>query len=145
MRTARRKTQRMFYSNFHEQLPIYERDSEGNIIYREMPDGTSIPLTTGETIPGYEEPTEFYNSITATLTEDEIQAFGGEKMAVAKITYHKDEYPFKIGTLVWKNSAVEHTNDTVDAKSADYRVVGILDEGQHFYRAILEKVTKEGV
>lgn len=144
MRTARRKTQRMFYSNFHEKIPIYVRDSEGNIIYRDMPDGTSIPLTTAETIPGYDEPTEFYNSITATLTEDEIQAFGGEKMAVAKITYHKDEYPFKTGTLVWKNSAVEYDGVNVDAKSADYCVVGILDEGQHFYRAILEKVTKEG-
>jgi hypothetical protein len=110
-----------------------------------MPDGTSIPLTTGDKIRGYEEPTEFYNSITATLTEDEIQAFGGEKRAVAKITYHKDEYPFTIGTLIWKNSAVKHTGDKVDTKSADYRVVGVLDEGQHFYRAILEKVTKEGV
>ena len=145
MRTARRKKQKMFYSNFTKEIPIYEKDSEGNVIYREMPDGTSIPLTTGEPIQGYEDPHEFFNSITATLTEDEIQAFGGEKKAVAKITFHKGEFPFVTGTLIWKNSAVKYEDEVVDAKSADYRVVGILDEGQHFYRAILEKVTKEGV
>lgn len=145
MRTALKIKQRMFYSNFTKEIPIYEKDSEGNVIYRTMPDGTSIPLTTGETIQGYEVPHEFYNSITATLTEDEIQAFGGEKKAVAKITFHKNEFPFVTGTLIWKNSAVEYDGEVVDAKSADYRVVGLLDEGQHFYRAILEKVTKEGV
>lgn len=145
MRTALRKKQKMFYSNFTKEIPIYEKDSEGNVIYREMPDGTSIPLTTGETIQGYEDPHEFFNSITATLTEDEIQAFGGEKKAVAKITFHKGEFPFVTGTLIWKNSAVKYEDEVVDAKSADYRVVGLLDEGQHFYRAILEKVTKEGV
>ena len=142
MRTAYRVKQKMFYSNFTKEIPVYERDSEGNIIYREMPDGTSVPLTTGETKRGYEEPTEFFNSITATLTEDEIQAFGGEKKAVAKMTFRKGDYPFVIGTLIWKNSKVEHEGEVVDSKSADYRVVGLLDEGQHFYRAILEKVTK---
>lgn len=145
MRTARRVKQCMFYSNLNEKMPIYERDAEGNIIYREMPDGTSIPLTTGETREAYEEPTEFFNSITATLTEDEIQAFGGEKKAIAKMTYHKGEFPFIVGTLIWKKSAVQYKDGVVDPLSADYRVMGVLDEGQHFYRAILDKVTKEGV
>lgn len=146
MRTARHIKQPMFYSNFAGEIPIYEKDSEGNIIYREMPDGTSIPITTGETKQGYETPTEFYNSITATLTEEEAMAFGGEKRAIAKMTFHKDEYPFRIGTLIWKKSAVGYDGEgNVDPLSADYRVMGVLDEGQFFYRAILAKVTKEGV
>lgn len=147
MRTARKIQQKMYYSNCTKEIVVYEKDSEGNIIYRNMPDGTSIPLVTGETIQGYEEPVEFFNSITATLTEDEIKAFGGEKMAIAKMTYHHDEYPFVTGTIIWKKSPVKYDKEgNVDPKSADYRVMGVLGEGQKFHRAILEKITKgEGV
>lgn len=144
MRTARRKTQHMFYSNFHKSEPIYLTDDEGNVVYRTMPDGERVPVTTGETKEGYDEPTEFWNSISGTLTEDELQAFGSEARAVAKITYRKGEFPFRIGTLVWKDSEVEHIHEEVDENSADYRVMGILNEGQHFYRAIMERVTKGG-
>lgn len=147
MRTSRKIKQGMFYSNFTQSIPVYERDSEGNILYREMPDGTSVPITTGETKQGYEIPHEFFNSITATLTEDELKAFGGEKMAVAKMTFHQGEFPFRTGTLIWKKSPVKYDKQgNVDPKSADYRVMGLLDEGQNFNRAILEKITKgEGV
>lgn len=145
MRTSRRIKQKMFYSNFQTEIPIYERDSEGNIIYREMPDGTSVPLVTGEKIQGYGSPVEFYNSITSTLTEDELMAFGGEKRAIAKMTFRKNEYPFRVGTLVWKLSGIKYDKQgNVDPKSADYRVMGLLDEGQNFHRAILEKITKGG-
>ena len=142
MRTNRRIKQKMFYSNFSESKPIYVTDDDGNIIYDTMPDGVKVPRTTGETKEGYDEPTEFWNSISGTLTEDELQAFGGERRAIAKITFKKDEYPFRIGTLIWKNSEVGYKDGDVDETSADYRIMGILDEGQHFYRAIMEKVTK---
>ena len=146
MRANRRIQQKMLYSNANRTIPVYVKDDSGNIIYDTMPNGVSVPRTTGETKEVYDIPTEFYNSISGTLTEEELQAFGGEKRAVAKITYHKDEYPFRIGTLVWKNNEVGYKDGEVDETSADYRIMGILDEGQHFYRAIMEKVTKgEGV
>ena len=142
MRANRRIKQVMFYSNFDRAIPIYNKDSEGNIIYIDMPDGQSVPSKTGETKQGYGEPVEFYNSISGTLTEDELQAFGGEKRAVAKMTYRKADFPCSIGTLIWKDSKVKYIGSEIDENSADYRVMGILDEGQHFYRAIMEKVTK---
>lgn len=142
MRQNRRIKQRMFYSNFDQEMPIYNRDADGNIIYITMPDGQSVPSKTGETKQGYGEPVEFYNSISGTLTEDELQAFGGEKRAVAKATYRKGDLPFKTGTLIWKDSEIGRKGDEIDENSADYRIMGILDEGQHFYRAIMEKVTK---
>lgn len=146
MRLARRIKQKMLYSNFQQSEDVYVTDEQGNIVYRKMPDGTQVPCKTGETKEGYETPIEFWNSISGSLTEDELQAFGGEKRAVAKITFHKNEYPFKIGTLIWKNSEVGYKDGEVDETSADYRIMGILDEGQHFFRAIMEKVTKgEGV
>lgn len=143
MRSARRIKQKMLYSNSHKSAPVYVTDEQGNIVYKTMPDGTQVPCKTGETKEGYDNPTEFWNSISGSLTEDELQAFGGAKRAVAKITYHKNEYPFKTGTLIWKNSEVGYKNGEVDETSADYRIMGILDEGQHFFRAIMEKVTKE--
>lgn len=142
MRENRRIQQQMFYSNLTQTEPIYVTDGSGNIIYDTMPDGEQVPRTTGEIKEVYEKPEEFWNSISGTLTEDELQAFGGERKAVAKITYPKDKYPFRTGTLVWKNSEVGYNDGDVDETSADYRVMGILDEGQHFYRAIMEKVTK---
>lgn len=143
MRTNRKIKQPMYYSNCTNEIPTYERDSEGNIIYREMPDGTLIPLVTGEPTQGYESPHEFLNSITASLTEDEVMAFGGEKKAIAKITYHKDEWPFITGTLIWKKSPVQYDKEgNVIPESADYQVLGVLDEGQNFNRAILSKMTK---
>jgi len=145
MRTARRKKQLMYYSNFHKSEPIYLTDDEGNIVYRTMPDGERIAVKDGETKEGYDEPTQFMNTISGSLTEDELMAFGSESRAVAKITYLKGDLPLHIGTLIWKNSEVKYIDDEVDENSADYRVMGILDEGQHFYRAILERVTKEGV
>ena len=147
MRTNRKIKQPMYYSNFREDIPVYEKDSEGNIIYRTMPDGEEIPVTNGDTIKGYDEPTEFLNSITATLTEEDIQAFGGEKKAVAKMTFHKDEWPFITGTLIWKKSPVQYDKQgNVIPESADYQVLGVLDEGQNLNRAILAKMTKgEGV
>ena len=145
MRTARRSKQIMYYSNFHTSEPVYLTDDEGNIVYRTMPDGEQIAIKDGETKEGYDEPTEFMNTISGSLTEDELMAFGSEARAVAKITYHKGSLPFRIGTLIWKDSEIKHIDDEVDENSADYRVMGILDEGQHFYRAIMERVTKEGV
>ena len=146
MRSARRIEQKMLYSNFHKSEPVYLTDDEGHLVYRTMPDGEQVAVKDGETKEGYDEPTEFWNSISGTLTEDELQAFGGEKRAVAKITYRKDKYPFRIGTLIWKNSEVRYIGEEVDENSADYRILGILDEGQFSYRAIMEKVTKgEGV
>ena len=142
MRQNRRIKQKMFYSNFGVEKPIYVTDKDGNIVYQTMPDGTEQPRKTGEAKQGYEEPVEFYNSISGTLTEDELQAFGGEKRAVAKMTFQKSEYPFRVGTLIWKDSEVGYKDDEVDENSADYRIMGVLDEGQHFYRAIMEKVTK---
>ena len=146
MRTARRKTQKMYYSNMHDSTPIYQTDDQGNIVYRTMPDGEQVPTKIGETKPGYDEPIEFWNSISGTLTEDELKAFGSESSGVAKITYHKGEFPFKVGTLIWKDSEVKYIDNEVDENSADYRVMGVLTTGQHFYRAILEEAVKgEGV
>lgn len=138
MRTPRRTKQQMYYSALHDGEPIYERDEEGNIIYDVMPDQERIPRVVGESPAGYDEPTEFWNSITGELTADELQAFGSEPKDKAKMTYHKGEFPFSVGTLIWKDSEIKHNDDgTVDENSADYRIIGIQTTGRHYYKALL--------
>ena len=137
MRTPKRVKQVMWYSLPSQGQPIYERDSEGNIIYDVMPDGEQIPRQVGESPDGYSAPIQFLNSITGSLTEDELQAFGVEAKGVCKMTYKKGEFPFVINTLVWKDT--EPTNP-VDEKTANYRIVGIQNTGRHFYKALMVSV-----
>lgn len=142
MRTPRRITQRMFYSNVDRVVDIYETDENGNIVYKII-GGEKIPKKTGETKLVYAEPTEFYNSISGELTEDEMRAFGGENLGNAKMTYPRNRYHFKNGTLVWKESEIKYNADgTVIEESADYRVVGVMNAGQHFWKCILTEIVK---
>lgn len=143
IRTNRRIRQKMYYVMPIGQVPIYETDDDGNIIYI-IRGGTKIPKESGLYKQGYSTPTMFYNSITGTLTEDELQAFGNEARGNAKMTYHRNEYPFGPGTLIWKDSEMRYKADgTIDDDSADYRVVGVLTSGQHFWRCILSEVVKD--
>lgn len=58
MRVARRIKQRMYYALLVGKEPIYERDDNGNIIYR-IHAGERIPVETGEFKDKYSEPIMF--------------------------------------------------------------------------------------
>ena len=142
MRTPRKIKQPLIYALLKGKEPVYERDKDGNIVYRII-GGEKVPKTTGEKRDVYSSPITFYNTISGVLTEDELQAFGTQNNASAKMTYHRDQYPFRTGTLIWKNSEVRFLDDgTPDPTSADYRVKGIMTEGQYFWKCILEAVSK---
>lgn len=143
MRTPRRVRQPLIYALLKGKEPIYERDKDGNIIYKIVA-GEKIPKTTGEKRDIYSAPITFYNSISGQLTEDELQAFGTQNNAIAKMTYHREQYPFRTGTLIWKTSEVQYLDDgTPDPTSADYRVIGIMTEGQYFWKCLMEAVNKK--
>lgn len=140
MRTPKRVKQKMYLASFHDGQPLYAKDDEGNIIYDVMPDGAQVPRQIGETPAGYDTPIEFYNSITSTLTEDELQAFGTEPHTKAKMTFKRDELDIHVSDLIWKESEVEYIDGLVDENSADYRVIGIQDTGRHFFKALMVQV-----
>lgn len=137
MRTPKRVKQKMYYSIYTAGLPIYERDSDGNIIYDTMPDGEQVPRIVGESMTEYDTPVEFYNSITGELTAEELQAFGNEKRQKAKMTFKKGEYPFVVDTLIWFHSEPNYIEGVLDKDSADYRIIGVQSTGRHFYKALL--------
>ena len=143
MRTPRRVRQPLIYALLTGKEPIYERDKDGNIVYKIVA-GEKIPKTTGEKRDIYSKPITFYNSISGQLTEDELQAFGTQNNAIAKMTYQREQYPFRTGTLIWKTSEVKYLDDgTPDPTSADYRVIGIMTEGQYFWKCLMEAVNKK--
>ena len=145
MRTPRKIKQPLLYALIKGKAPVYERDDEGNIIYRIVGE-KKIPKTTGATRDIYSDPITFYNSISGDLSENELMAFGTQNNATAKMTYKRAQYPFRTGTLIWKSSEVKYLDDgTPDPKSADYRVMGIMTEGQYFWKCILEAVIKNEV
>lgn len=139
MRTPRRVKQQMFLASYHNGSPLYEKDSNGNIIYDTMSDGTQIPRQIGEIPPGYDEPVEFYNSITSDLSAEELQAFGTEPHTKAKMTYRKGDLDISVSDLIWKDNEIVYVDGVVDEKSADFRVVGI-QKGRNFYKALLVKL-----
>ena len=142
MRTPRKIKQPLIYSLLKGKEPVYERDEDGNIVYRII-GGEKIPIEAGEPRDVYSSPITFYNSISGQLTEDELQAFGVQSNVIAKMTYKREQYPFKVGTLIWKDSEVRFLEDgSPDPTSADYKVVGIMKEGQYFWRCLLQAVIK---
>ena len=141
MRVARRIKQRMYYALLIGKEPIYERDDNGNIIYR-IHAGERIPVETGYFEDKYSDPIMFFNSISGQLTENELQAFGTQNMADAKMTYKRGQYPFRTGTLIWKQSEVGRDEDgEIDPSSADFRVMGVMNEGQLFWKAMMQAVS----
>ena len=137
MRTPKRVKQEMYYSIPKKGEPIYAKDENGNIIYDVMPDGVEVARVVGESPEEYSKPVKFYNSITGELTADELQAFGTEAKGKCKMTYKKDEFPFVVNTLIWKNTCPQNP---IDKNSADFRIIGIQDTGRFFYKALLVKV-----
>lgn len=142
MRTPRRVKQKMYYSMPDEKITVYKRDKDGNIVYVKMANGDMEPARTGEEINVYSQAVEFHNSITGDLTADELAAFGADASGKAKMTYHKGQYPFIVGTRIWKDTEVTYKNGKVDEKTADYEVIGILTTGRHFTRCLLKEVVK---
>lgn len=140
MRTPRKVRQRMYYALLIGKDPVYELDENGNVVYL-IHKGEMIPQETGETKDIYSTPIEFYNSISGELTENELMAFGTQMTANAKMTYRREQYPFRTGTLIWKQSEVRFLDEEkkkIDPTSADFRVMGVMNEGQYFWKCMLE-------
>lgn len=138
MGTPRAVKQRMYYSLKGKPQPIYETDKDGNIIYLII-GGEQVPKETGETTSGYGKPVEFFNSIGGQLSQADVEAFGIQDTTVATMTYKRDQYPFQVGTLIWKNTPVGYTdNGDIDIDTADYKVIGIETTGKKYWRAIIK-------
>lgn len=133
MTTLKSNQQAMYYSLQEGEMPIYETDSDGNIVYYEDEEGNRIPLETGETTVGYTEPKKFLANITNKLNEVVWQDYGiDDSTNYAQIIVSKGMLPLKAGSVIWKKSEIGYKDEAhtiPDESTADYVVKGVADEG----------------
>lgn len=143
MRLSKKNKQKMKYSLQGADIPVYETDDDGNIIYFEE-DGVKIPLETGETTLGYSEPVEFEASLSYGNGEAETQEYGfsiadyNAVMIVARGTL-----PIKEGSLIWTDNEVVEVDGIVDPASANLRVVA-KKPSLNYDRYLLRTVVQNG-
>ena len=123
----------MKYALQNAEIPIYQTDEDGNILYRDDGKGNKIPQDTGETKIGYGEPVPFSANINNKLNEATWKEYGiDDSTRFAQIVASKNALPLKTGSVIWKRSEVRYKDEEqtiVDDTSADYVVKGVADEG----------------
>lgn len=156
MRTLLKNKQSMKYALQIGEVPIYNRDengeiiyeyyedSDGNIIYYLDENGNKIPSATGEYEIGYSEPVSFSANISNKLNEVVWAEYGIDNSTnYAQILADKDVLPLKAGSVIWKKSDVgRKESGSVDDSTADYVVKGVADEGQNFDLFLLQRNLK---
>lgn len=146
MMTLQANKQAMKYSLQDGQLPIYETDEDGNIIYYTDSEGNQIPIETGEYTTGYSQPVSFFANINNKLNEVVWQDYGVDNSTnFAQLIVSKGELPLKAGSVIWKKSEVGYKDEAktiVDITTSDYTVKGIADEGMSEDLFLLQRNVK---
>lgn len=137
--------QKMYYALQIGEVPVYQTDANGNIIYYTDSDGNKIPLETGETELGYGEPTEFLGNIALSGGESEAVEYGIDVSAYdATLIVDKNALPLSETSLIWFESEVSYKDTAktiVDPNSADYKVLEVKPS-LNVSKYILGKITK---
>lgn len=125
MRSLRKNQQRLYYATYSDQILVYKRDRDGNIIYTEL-DGEQIPVKLG-TVAGYNEPVIFYANIAMSGGEAEAKEYGFDIGAYQAVIVTADKsLPITESSLIWHTTEPQRNADgTVDGDSADYSVLAV--------------------
>lgn len=148
MRTLRKNKQKMYYAIPLDSEEDFARDSNGDpLIDCVDDDGTIYYQYTGEPVSIYSEPTEFSANIDGEIRETMAQEFGiTSNPNYAKLVTAKGAFNFPINTIIWRGSRPEYRpfkdGIIVDSASADYDLVGIIDEALHEDEYLLHKRRK---
>ena len=144
MRLLEKNKQNLKYALQVGEVPIYERDEDGNIIYIEV-DGQKVPVETGETEVGYSNPIDFRGNIVMSGGEAEAKSFGVDISEYdAVLLMEKNRIPIDETSLIWHTSKVRYIdeqNTIVDRKSADYSIKRV-QPSLNFTRYLLKRIVK---
>lgn len=159
MRTLRKNSQKMYYALQIGEVPIYQTDNDGNILYFEDSDGNKIPLETGEEEIVFSTPQPIMASISESGGESTAVEYGlSQEDYSAVLLIKKHEYPLVEGALIWTSSNVEYkyggqeVTYEIDGKiitttapiqtSADYMVKKVPKMPLNFANILLDAVVK---
>lgn len=124
MRSLKKNQQYLKYATYSEQITIYERDENGNIVYDEI-DGDLYPRIIAERA-GYSEPVEFYANISAAKGSSDSEVFGVSLDYTKTVSTSDMTLPISETSLIWFETEPKYNADgTVDESSADYAVVAV--------------------
>lgn len=144
MRLLEKNKQNLKYALQVGEVPIYERDEDGNIIYIEV-DGQKVPVETGETEIGYSKPVDFRGNIAMSGGEAEAKSFGLDISEYdAILLMEKNRIHIDETSLIWHTSKVRYIdeqNTIVDRKSADYSIKRV-QPSLNFTRYLLKRIVK---
>ena len=144
MRLLEKNKQNLKYALQVGEVPVYERDEDGNIIYIEV-DGQKVPVETGETEPGYSNPIDFRGNIAMSGGEAEAKSFGVDISEYdAILLMEKNRIPIDETSLILHTSKVRYIdeqNTIVDRKSADYSIKRV-QPSLNFTRYLLKRIVK---
>lgn len=144
MRLLEKNKQDLKYALQVGEVPVYERDENGNIIYIEV-DGQKVPVETGETEIGYSNPVDFRGNIAMSGGEAEAKSFGVDISDYdAILLMENGKIPIDESSLIWHTSEVKYIdkqNTVVDRKSADYTVKRV-QPSLNFTRYLLKRIVK---
>lgn len=143
MRSLKKNQQRLQYATYADQIKIYERDGDGNIIYVNI-DGEQIPVIAGE-IAGYSEPVIFFANIAMSGGESEAKEYGVNSTDYEAVIVTTDKsLPIDELSLIWHTTEpVMNTDGLVDADSADYKVIAVKPS-LNGMKYLLKKLPKGG-
>lgn len=143
MRSLKKNQQKLFFSQFREEIKVYKRDENGNIEYVEI-DGEQSPIEIG-IAPGYNAPVLFYANIAMSGGESETKEYGVSTSDYEAVLVLSDK------TLgISETSRIWHTTEpkinadgTVDGDSADYSVLAVKPS-LNGTKYLLKKLPKGG-
>lgn len=142
MRSLKKNKQSLWLATYSDQITIYERDENGEIVYDEI-DGELIPRIIAERA-GYSDPVLFHANISAGKGTAQEEVFGVSLDYTKTISTTDMSLPLDEKSLVWFETEPTYNADgTVNEASADYSVVGIAKSLNNVVYA-LKKRAKEG-
>lgn len=143
MRNLKKNMQKLWYGTYSDQIIIYERDEDGNIIYVDI-DGEQVPSIAGE-IAGYNEPVIFFANIAMSGGESEAKEYGVNSTDYEAVIVTTDKsLPIDELSLIWHTTEpVLDTDRLVDADSADYKVIAVKPS-LNGVKYLLKKLPKGG-
>ena len=121
MRSLKKNQQKLWYSTYADQITIYERDENGEIVYDEI-DGEKYPRIIAERA-GYNKPVFFDANVSAGKGTAQEDVFGKDIDFTRTISTTDLTLPIDELSLVWIESEPKYMEDgTIDPNSADYKV-----------------------
>lgn len=141
MRSLKKNQQRLQYATYSDQIKIYERDENGEIVYVDA-DGIRTPVIISEQA-GYNNPVSFYANIAMSGGEAETREFGVSASDYEAVLVTTDKsLPIDELTRIWHTSKPMFNSDgMVDGDSADYSVLAVKPS-LNGIKYLLKKITK---